>query len=362
MKLSEKLTGLRLPPLLTFENGAPVSDRNDWAKRREEIKRTILTEEYGFLPKAPGEVRVRVLEDIPRAFADKAYHKKCRLEFDTPKGVFSFPFDFVLPKTKTPPPVFLHINFRPDVPDKYQPTEEIIDNGFAVLSFCYQDVVSDNIPDLDKLAAMYDGEGADRCKKIGYWAFAASRLMDYIQTLDGVDKSRVAVVGHSRLGKTALLCGGLDERFSLVISNDSGCSGAALHRGKTNPPNEVIRVLAEIRPDWFCDNYRKYSGMDDTVFYDQHYLLALTAPRHLFISSAVEDLWACPEAEYLCAAAVGEVYELLGHRGLVSDDAKARLCRFYGEGRVGYHMRRGFHYLSRTDWQKFMKYRKIHQV
>ena len=206
-------------------------------------------------------------------------------------------------------PAFLHINFRTALPDTYQPSEELCDNGYAVFTFCYNDVTRDNNDFCDGLAGvLYDNgerKNATDCGKIAMWAWAASRVMDYICTLPEIDHSRVTVVGHSRLGKTALLAGAVDERFFCSVSNDSGCSGAAITRQKQG---ERVKDIVERFPFWFCKNYAKYIGKEAEMPCDQHYLVASIAPRKVLIGSAAKDGWACPPSEQFCCFAAADAF------------------------------------------------------
>ena len=179
--------------------------------------------------------------------------------------------------------------------------------------------------------------------------------MDYIETLNEIDKENIAIVGHSRLGKTALLTGAFDERFKYTISNDSGQSGAAISRNKVG---EKIKCICERFPYWFCDNYKKYSDNEDILPFDQHYLLSLIAPRNLYIASASKDLWADPKSEFLCGVETNSVYELYNKKGLVHENKyPAPDTKLLG-GCIGYHLREGSHYLSRYDWNIFIEYIK----
>ena len=131
---------------------------------------------------------------------------------------------------------------------------------------------------------------------IGAWAYGFSRILDYLEQETLVDAQRVAVMGHSRLGKTALWAGATDERFAMVISNNSGQGGAALTR-HLSPGAERIADLAKAGPYWFCRNYERYAGAEEKLPVDAHMLLALIAPRPLYIASATEDVWANPMGE-----------------------------------------------------------------
>ena len=356
--LTDKIESRKLPDLLSLSDGTKVTSKEDWERRRGEIRELLLREEYGFMPEAPEEVRSSVQQTDNDAFAGKAIWTKLRISFDTPKGEFSFPIDLILPKAVKRPPVFLHIAFRPDIPDRYLPVEELVDNGFAIANFCYHDVTAD-AADESGLASMYERDPLYGWGKIGMWAWAASRVMDYLTALDTVDSARVAVVGHSRLGKTALLCGALDERFSMVISNDSGCGGAAFNRWKGG---ERIKDLERVVPYWFCGQFQNHVDRENEMPFDQHYLLAMSAPRALYVASAQLDDWADPLSEFLSAFAVSPVYALYGRKGLVTEDELPAVNQPLQEGTVGYHMRTGSHFFSRTDWLYYMQYRKTHNV
>ena len=309
-------------------------------KSREEMLKILQEEEYGFLPPAPEKLTFTREENvIPNFCAGKAPCDRITAHCRINGRDFSFPFDTVIPVKGEKLPFFIHINFRPDNPDRYMPTEELIDNGFAVFSFCYNDVTRDDGDFTDKMAGILypDGKrGPHDPGKIAMWAWAAQRVMDYAVTLEGkLDLTSSVVCGHSRLGKTALLCGAIDERFAYAYSNESGCSGASYTRGKRG---EHVKDICDRFPFWFCENYQKYADHEDEMPFDQHYLLAAIAPRHVFIGSAEEDIWADPEAEKKSVELVRPLFP---------------------EGHIGYHVREGIHYFSRTDWLRPMAFVKI---
>ena len=325
---------------------------------REEILDLLLSEEYGYPPS--GERRFRVEEiSRDRGFsAGKANLVKLAFTMEGEFGSYTFPLYEVIPEKEGKHPAFLHINFRDSNPDKYQHTEEIVDNGFAIFTFCYKDVTSDDGDFTNGLAGVLykDGKRAERDGgKIALWAWTASFVMDYIQTKDAIDSRRISVTGHSRLGKTALLAGALDPRFYCAISNDSGCSGAAISRNKGG---ESVQFICKTFPYWFNEHYPIYSQREDTLPFDQHFLLAANAPHRVYIASAELDDWACPRNEYLSARLASAYYESQGLAGLVSEDEEAVLHKGYHDGNIAYHLRAGTHYFSRTDWLYQMDYLK----
>ena len=364
--LCEKLNMRRLPEVLIMNDGRRVQTPDDWRARRREIIELFSREEYGFTPAAPERVTGVIEPSIPEngwetdesAFANKAVQQAIRLTFDTPGGSFSFPMMLAVPKGVKKAPVFVCIAFRKAFPDRYLPVEEIIDHGFAVAAFCYKDVTDDSA-DFDKLAALYPRDEKTGWGKIGMWAFAASRVLDYLETREDIDLSRVCVTGHSRLGKTALWCAAQDERFSMAVSNDSGCSGAALSRQSAG---ETIVDITDRFPFWFCGNYQAWRGRENDMPFDQHMLLALMAPRTVYVCSAQEDQWADPRNEFLSCAAASEAWSLLRVPGLIAPDAMPELNQPLMDGGVCYHIRTGTHFHSRTDWGWHMACREKHGI
>jgi len=328
-------------------------------KTREELHHIVLSEEYGFLPDAPFSIEADVISRDEIFCAGKAFLERIILTCHTKYGDFTFPLNFTCPVGQNEPvPCVVHINFRDLVPDKYELSEEIVDEGYAVLSFCYENISSDNGDFTNGLAGLVYPQGTrqpDDCGKIGLWAWAASRVMDYALTRTEINHSRISVAGHSRLGKTALLTGALDERFYCAYSNDSGCSGAAITRGKRG---ESIRKIYEVFGYWFCENYGRHIDREEEMEFDQHYLLSAIAPRHTYIGSAVEDIWADPDKEYECCVAASVYYENLGQKGFVHPDRLPEAEEQFAEGTIGYHLRFGKHYFSRRDWQLFLRYLK----
>ena len=357
--IQELLKQRKLPAL---PDAADFADRAAWRAHLLEI---LSENEFGVTPKPLSETYSFVEERVSVA-GGTATEERIRLSVLTPAGMFSFPFRLLLPSAGLPCPVFLHIAFnqtkRTAVRDhgiaEHIPEMELADNGFGLATLFYEDVTSDSGA-RDGLALAYPLDREDSWGTIGMWAFAASRVMDYLCTRKDIDSSRVSVSGWSRLGKTALWCAAQDERFSLAISNQSGCSGAALQRGKVG---ENVRDITSRFPFWFCRKYRSYAENEDALPLDQHYLLALLSPRCLFVSSAENDKWADPTSEFLCAAASSRAWETMGEPGLVSPDEIPAPDTDLLEGKIGYRIRRGEHSLLRGEWQTFMNFRRMHNV
>ena len=339
--MKQRLLDLNLPPLLP----------------RQQMLSILLSQEYGHLPDAPVDLAFRADALPAPTFGGKATVTRVTAGCTVKGKSFSFPFYAAIPTAEGKHPFFVHINFRDDIPDRYEPTEELIDNGFAVLSFCYNDVTQDNGDLTDGLAGILfeNGiRGPEDPGKIALWAWAAQRVMDYAETRqDVLDLDCAVVCGHSRLGKTALLAAATDERFTCAYSNESGCSGAAVTRGKQG---EHISDICTNFPYWFCENYTQYKEREDSLPFDQHYLIASIAPRRVCIGSAAEDLWADPAAEQLCCFAASPAFET----GFDCPDRPAAVGEAFFGGHIGYHLRSGQHFFSREDWQRIMQFVRIH--
>ena len=235
-------------------------------------------------------------------------------------------------------------------------TPLVIDRGYAVAILDRTRIAADDNENLSRRIinafprrrplAPDDGHA------IAAWAWAASRVLDYLQTDPAIDPDRIGVAGHSRMGKTALWAAAADPRFAIVLSNNSGCGGAALCRRDFG---ETVRQLNTAFPHWFCENHHRYNDREADLPIDQHMLIALIAPRPVYVTSADEDLWADPRGEFLSCVHAAPVYKLLGVDGLVSDTMPP-LNHPLANGRIGYHIRPGRHAFTEYDWNRFLDF------
>lgn len=350
-----------LPDLLKMENGALVENEQDWKKRREEILDLLRREIYGFPPPVLSPGKGEILSENSKCCAGHAHLQEIKITAETEKEPFSWPVKFFCPVSPGPHPLFILLNFRPDAYDMYFPAEEIIDHGFALAVIYYEDITSDKPHTWDKLASCFerpkDGTGFGA---LTLWAWAASRTLDHFLTRPEIDKNQIAVIGHSRLGKTALWCGAQDERFRYVFSNDSGCAGAALEKIH-HPGSETTEIISRVFPHWFCENYRKYADHPEIMPFDQHFLLAASAPRFVCVGSASLDEWADPYGEQLSCLAASPAWEALGKEGFIGPKYPAKVGSAYLSGSVGYQLRDGIHFLSRQDWLQYMAFIQKHR-
>lgn len=361
--LSELLQQRGYLPVLQMNDGTPVT-RETWPQRRREMLELLEKHSYGHAPECPVTVRSAVRSSDGYSYAGKALDEVVDITFETEHAKTSFPIEILVPHAVQKPPVFLHLSFG-KLPHRFVPAEEIVDAGYALVVADYQDMVNDNhFGDFsDGIAAHFntpDAREDEQWGKIGMWAYGASRVMDYlVAERTDVDTDRAIIIGHSRLGKTALWCGAQDPRFAAVISNDSGYGGAASSRHGTG--ERVTDFLRVGSWDWYCENFKKYQGeLEDHKPYDQSFLLALVAPRLLCVGSAELDRGADPQSEFLTTLHASSAWELLGEQGLITPDRMPEPGDRLHEGRIGYHLRPHRHFLSREDWAAYIRFLDKH--
>jgi hypothetical protein len=340
---------------LVAADGTPVT-RKSWPARRAELLELFGDEMFGHAPVGrPENLAFRVVEVDPHALDGKATRKLVEISFDTPHaGRFKFPVQLYLPNSaKGPVPALVLLAFE-GLTDPATP--RVIERGWALAILDRTKLAADDAQTFRAgVIDAFSGDGelaAEAWQAFGVWAWGGSRVLDFLETEPGIDAKRVAVVGFSRMGKTALWAGANDERFAAVISNESGAGGAALSNRKYG---ETIEDLNVRFPHWFAKNYRKYNGREGDLPFDDHELLALVAPRPLYVGSADGDLWSDPRGEFLACVAASPVYELLGEAGLGTREMPP-LEQPVASGRIGYHIRRGLHAFTDYDWQRYLDF------
>jgi hypothetical protein len=383
-----------LPPLLQRADGSSVKP-SEWAEHRESLVKTLAENQFGFSPQEPCSLTFEKVES-GLMNEGETLREQYVVTLKTDHAELAIDLAVFLPKKKTKVGGFLGLNFQGNhavdsdpalrIPVSWMrenpnagvvnhkatekgrgierdrwPIREINQRGFFVATVYYGDID----PDFDDgfqngVHALFpDNRFSDvhtNCwGSIGGWAWGLSRIMDVLNQNPAIDASRVAVVGHSRLGKTALWAGATDPRFSIVISNNSGCGGAAIERRNFG---ETVAIINKAFPHWFCRNFRQFNEREVDLPHDAHTLVASIAPRPVYISSATKDEWADPKGEYLSGYYASEVYRLLGYQGLESE-TKPDPGKSVGD-RVGYHIREGAHDILLEDWDHFMNFASRH--
>lgn len=338
-------------------------------KTREEMIEIIDREMYGTLPAADVTMTASEPTVINAYYANRTVtHSTLTLTLDFGGGkTHSFPVNRLLHNDGRPRPTVILNNFEPMGASRYFPIEELSEYDVNFIALCYKDITSDDGDFTTGIAPILLPHGQDTdttCGKVALWAWANMRVLDYALTIPETDPQNVAIVGHSRLGKTSLYTGMHDERFRFVYSNAAGCAGDTLARGNTGfdrpkrvyQGGELVEDIVRNFPYWFCKNYHKHAETSIPEGFDQHFLLASIAPRYLFVGSCATDDWADPKGEQLCALAAGEAWERQGLTGLVTPDRYMEPTEELIDGHVGFSKANTFHFLSRHNWASFLRF------
>ena len=366
LAMSGAQVALNLPDPLRTPSGAKITTAAQWtATRRAEILELFRTNIYGRSPGRPRDLTFKVVEEDPRALGGKATHREVEIATTGPHGHFAFRLTMYLPHSAAKPfPIFLLLNNRGTVASQlnlpFFPVDQIIARGYAAAGITLNELSPDNAKDYRKgVINAFDGpeeRSPDSWRTIAAWAWGGQRAMDYLETDRDIDPKRVAVIGHSRGGKTALWCGAQDQRFALTISNCSGETGAALARRLEGERTTNINTTF---PYWFDQNFKAFNDREDALPVDQHELLALIAPRLLYVASAADDAWADPPGEFLSCVHATPVYHLFGLKGIETSQ-QPPVEQPLQDGSIAYHVRKGGHGLTEYDWARFMDYADKH--
>lgn len=360
-----------LPDPLVSQAGRPVTNASEWSTRRQELVELFTHHVYGRAPVArPPGMTITVTESVPGVMDGAAERRLLRLSWKGPGGEGGMQVVLFVP-TKRDKPVgcFLLISNRSatnidptrQTRSPFWPAEQMIARGYAIAAFDNAEIDPDKHDEFKNgVHGVFDVPGKPRADDawatIAAWAWGASRAIDALVEQPGIDATRIAVVGHSRGGKTALWCGAQDERVALTISNNSGCTGAAISRGKQG---ERIAKINQSFPHWFTTTYKQWSNREDEMPFDQHELIASIAPRLVYVTSATEDAWADPQAEFRSCVAASPVWLMLGKPGFAAKDFPAPDSPIQ-DGSIGYHLRTGKHDLTEYDWMRFADFADKH--
>lgn len=393
-----KVPAYTLPDPLIDASGHRVKDADSWQQtRRTEVLSLFEDHVFGRTPSGDIDVRFEILQTDDQAYDGSATRKQVRMHFQANGHHVAADLLIYLPNdSEGPAPLFVGLNFNGNHTTTHDPAvpvnqnwmratdrdgvvdhrsseaargtsakrwaiEAALERGYGVATmYC-----GDLDPDFDDgfqngIHPMFYREGqtqpdVNEWGTIGAWVWGLSRAMDYFETDAAIHHEQVAVLGHSRLGKSSLWAGATDERFAIVISNNSGCGGAALARRRFG---ETVQRINTNFPHWFNDAHQAYNENEDALPVDQHMLIALMAPRPIYIASASEDLWADPHGEFLSGKHAESVYALFGKTGLTVENPPEP-DHPVGD-HIGYHLRTGKHDVTAYDWEQYLNFADRH--
>lgn len=390
-----KIPAYELPEIIDSKTAKASDFAAAWKQRRSELYGLFANEMYGAQPTSAYDVTFEKIEE-GKSCNGKALRQQFRVTMSTKSGEHSVDLLVFTPAgAKEPVPAFLGLSFygnhtvaddeeivvtkawsrdskEKGVVDnkateagrgsskKRWPVEMIVDAGFGVATAYYGDIDPDFDDGFDngvhKLFPEHkpSSEHPGRWGTISAWAWGLSRLLDCIETeVEQIDSKKVAVIGHSRLGKTSFWAAASDTRFAAAISNDSGCGGAALSRRAIG---ETVGRINTVFPHWFCGNFKKYNENEAALPIDQHQLVALLAPRPAYVASASGDRWADPKGEFLAIKTASELYEKFGIDGLKMESLP--MPNNAEVGHLSYHLREGKHDINAWDWANYIEFMK----
>jgi hypothetical protein len=390
----EEIPRYKLPGLLTTIDDQKIRSSQDWiGMRRGEILTLFSNNVYGSVPMDQVEVHFLLRSSDSKALNESALRKEVDMIISNGKDSLVVGILIYLPQdTDKEVPLFIGLNFYGNhtiindprirltsswvqnneefgiynnmvsddsrgVRSHRWPVEMILNRGFGIATIYYGDID----PDFDDefkngLHSLLNYEDLAARSSISAWAFSLSSALDYFEQDPQIDENRIVVLGHSRLGKSALWAGAIDQRFAMVISNNSGCGGAALSRRRYG---ETVKRINTSFPHWFSQNFHNYNDREDDLPVDQHMLIALLAPRPVYIASAADDKWADPKGEYLSLYHTGPVYKLFGNEVFAEMDLPP-IDEPRRTGKMGYHIRSGKHDLTAYDWEQFLEFADLH--
>lgn len=388
-----KVPDYTLPELLKTEAGSRVQSIKDWeTTRRGEIVKLFEEQVYGRFPEGKVTSSFKVVDEEANVLDGQAIRRQVRIRFSREETSHEMTLLLYLPASaKKPVPVFLGLNFfgnhtihadaKIEIPDTWVPNsdrfciignradevsrgvrahrwpvERLLARGYGLATVYCGEIDPDFDDNFQNGVHSLFPSATEREKAqwstISAWAWGLSRALDYLQQDAQVDAKKVTVIGHSRLGKASLWAGATDQRFAMVISNNSGCGGAALSRRRFG---ETLKDINDRFPHWFCENFKQYNEREDQQPVDQHQLLALMAPRPLYVASAQRDEWADPKGEYLALYQAVAAYQLY-QPAVELPAAPPAVNSPVHRSALAYHIRTGPHDITRYDWERYMDF------